>query len=353
MTKEDWLDFFEAINGRSATDEEIAAALAAGEFEETSAQPNVNFQQPFDPAADSAQSQTFAQATPEQAQMNFQQSTASSQPTQGQTVFGQQAPNQQATQAQFQQQGAPVQQPQFQQGQAGSGFQQQGIPGQQPQFNGPAVPKQPSAFTSAVKGFWDWLFNAWKKPATVFSDSASNGFISFGLHVFILTVFLFTLLYKTVSNYIGYASYGGYNTAGLGFSAFFFILLSAIILIFAYVLAGFTARKAIYRDADTTFINSFEKFGRLTALNLPIMLLGFLVSLVGLTGFGNFLLSISLAVYGLANIFITFPLDSKATWDKFYQYIVSFLINAVIVGIAFYIIVTILSNYIQGIFTSF
>ena len=33
MTKADWLDFFEAINGRSATEEEIAAALAAGEFQ--------------------------------------------------------------------------------------------------------------------------------------------------------------------------------------------------------------------------------------------------------------------------------------------------------------------------------
>ena len=34
MTKADWLEFFEAINGRSATEEEIAAALAAGEFQD-------------------------------------------------------------------------------------------------------------------------------------------------------------------------------------------------------------------------------------------------------------------------------------------------------------------------------
>lgn len=34
MTKADWLDFFEAINGRSATEEEIAVALAAGEFQD-------------------------------------------------------------------------------------------------------------------------------------------------------------------------------------------------------------------------------------------------------------------------------------------------------------------------------
>ena len=32
--KQIWLDFFEAINGRSATEEEIAAALAAGEFQD-------------------------------------------------------------------------------------------------------------------------------------------------------------------------------------------------------------------------------------------------------------------------------------------------------------------------------
>ena len=34
MTKADWLDFFEAIYGRSATEEEIAAALAAGELQD-------------------------------------------------------------------------------------------------------------------------------------------------------------------------------------------------------------------------------------------------------------------------------------------------------------------------------
>lgn len=36
MQKEDWLDYFEAINGRSATEEEIAQALAAGEFQVSS-----------------------------------------------------------------------------------------------------------------------------------------------------------------------------------------------------------------------------------------------------------------------------------------------------------------------------
>ena len=34
MIKQDWLDYFEAVNGRSATEEEIAQALAAGEFQD-------------------------------------------------------------------------------------------------------------------------------------------------------------------------------------------------------------------------------------------------------------------------------------------------------------------------------
>ena len=37
MIKQDWLDYFEAVNGRSATEAEIAQALAAGEFQEEEA----------------------------------------------------------------------------------------------------------------------------------------------------------------------------------------------------------------------------------------------------------------------------------------------------------------------------
>ena len=37
MIKQDWLDYFEAVNGRSATETEIAQALAAGEFQEEQA----------------------------------------------------------------------------------------------------------------------------------------------------------------------------------------------------------------------------------------------------------------------------------------------------------------------------
>ena len=100
MTKADWLDFFEAINGRSATEEEIAAALAAGEFQddapavetaptqEAPAQP-----QPTFASAQEAQPQpTFAGAQEAQPQPTF----ASAQDAPAQAPFA----NAQAAQAQ-------------------------------------------------------------------------------------------------------------------------------------------------------------------------------------------------------------------------------------------------------------
>ena len=67
MTKADWLDFFEAINGRSATEEEIAAALAAGEFQDDApAVETAPVQEvPVQPAFASAQETPAQEAQPQ------------------------------------------------------------------------------------------------------------------------------------------------------------------------------------------------------------------------------------------------------------------------------------------------
>jgi len=100
MSKEDWLEYFEAVNGRSATEEEIAQALAAGEFveaEQVSAE-----QAPSDasPASSSfEQPQQEAQTVETQGQpQNF------AQPQNFQQPFAQQyqeVPQQQANPNQF------------------------------------------------------------------------------------------------------------------------------------------------------------------------------------------------------------------------------------------------------------
>ena len=402
MTKADWLDFFEAINGRSATEEEIAAALAAGEFQddapavetaptqEAPAQPAfANVQET--PAQEAQPQPTFAGAQEAQPQPTFagaqeaqQQPTfASAQDAQPQAPFATaQAAQPQPTFAGVQ--AAPVQgvpnqavQPQagFANGQAG---QQAAFangqplqPGQNVQFiNGQAVvvPAQPSAFATTFKNYWTWLLNAWRRPADMTDYGKHNGWLNYiflslftGLAFFaILSAVARKLISPVVSTTNALSSmFGSYgtdsysssfssHTSSIGFGAFFASILAAFLFIFAFILAGFVTRKVIFRDPETTFLNSFDRFGRLTSLALPILLVTILFGAIGLVGFPLFLFYVVYFLFALANLFTIVPVTTAWKADKFYQMILAALLNGVILSILFAIVFTIMSSFTIG-----
>ena len=329
MTKADWLDFFEAINGRSATEEEIAAALAAGEFQDDA--PAVETapvqEAPAQPACASAQETpaqeaqpqpTFAGAQEAQPQPTF----AGAQEAQPQAPFS----NAQAAQAQptfagaqtAPVQGVPNQAAQPQAGFANAQAGQQAAfangqplqPGQNVQFiNGQAVvvPAQPSAFATTFKNYWTWLLNAWSRPADMTDYGKHNGWLNYIFLSLLTGLAFFAILSavarKVVSSIVSttnvlssmFGSYGtdaysspvSSHTSSIGFGAFFASILAAFLFIFAFILAGFVTRKAIFRDPETTFLNSFDRFGRLTSLALPILLVTILLGAIGLVAFGS------------------------------------------------------------------
>lgn len=99
MSKEDWLEYFEAVNGRSATEEEIAQALAAGEFVEAEQVSAEQASSEASPASSSfEQPQNFQQPFAQQASQQYQE-----------------VPQQQANPNQFANQGQAYQQQGFQQ----------------------------------------------------------------------------------------------------------------------------------------------------------------------------------------------------------------------------------------------
>ena len=407
MTKADWLDFFEAINGRSATEEEIAAALAAGEFQddapavetaptqEAPAQPAfANVQetpaqeaqpQPTFAGAQEAQPQpTFAGAQEAQPQPTFagaqeaqQQPTfASAQDAQPQAPFANaQAAQPQPTFAGAQAapvQGVPNQAAQPQAGQQAAFANGQPLqPGQNVQFiNGQAVvvPAQPSAFATTFKNYWTWLLNAWRRPADMTDYGKHNGWLNY-IFLSLFTGFasfaiLSAMARKLVSSVVSttnalsslFGSYGtdsysssiSSHTSSIGFGAFFASILAAFLFIFAFILAGFVTRKAIFRDPETTFLNSFDRFGRLTSLALPILLVTILFGAIGLVGFPSFLFNIVSVLFVLANIFTIVPVKTAWKADKFYQLILAALLNGVILVILFAIVFAIMSSFLIG-----
>ena len=345
MIKQDWLDYFEAVNGRSATEAEIAQALAAGEFQEEQAaqeasqfvgapvapeQANAGFAAA--PEAPAPEVPQFA-ATPEAPVQEAPQFVAAPEapvqeapqfaaaPKAPQFAAAPEAPVQEAPQFAAAPE-APVQEapqytaapeepvqeaPQFNAapeapafGAQPNSFQQ--APQQQPQpgFGQPAPGQgfqqapypgqpqpgqsyysQPSQFGIAVGGYWNWFLSALKRPSAEYNTKALNGILQYVLTAFVLTLATFF----TASGFTG-----GY---GMDFRAFMLTLISMFFTIYAFQVTGFFVRRVVLQDKEYSYGRSFEEFGRLSVYNLPLALLAFLTGLIKVYEF-----------YGLVNYLI-------------------------------------------------
>ena len=311
MSKQDWLDYFEAVNGRSASAEEIAQALAAGEFQEEVvvpetpqapefvAAPTAPVEEPVAapqapefvaaPVAPQAPEFVAAPAAPQapefvaapvapQAPEFVAAPAAPAAPT---------APAEEPVAAPVQEpapQAAPANGPAFQQAPqqacqqpTQAAYQQapyQGQPGQ-------PYPGQPSQFGVAVGGYWNWFLSALKRPTAVENPKALNGILQYVLTAFVLTLGTFF----TASGFTG-----GY---GMDFRAFMLTLISLFFSLYAFQVAGFFVRRVVLQDKEYSYGRSFEEFGRLSVYTLPLALLAFLVGLVKVYefyGFVNFLI---------------------------------------------------------------
>ena len=301
MSKQDWLDYFEAVNGRSASAEEIAQALAAGEFQEEVvvpetpqapefvAAPTAPVEEPV--AAPQAPEFVAAPAAPQAPDFVAAPTAPTEEPVAApqapEFVAAPTAPFEEPVAAPVQEpapQAAPTNGPVFQQAPqqayqqpTQAAYQQapyQGQPGQ-------PYPGQPSQFGVAVGGYWNWFLSALKRPTAVENPKALNGILQYVLTAFVLTLGTFF----TASGFTG-----GY---GMDFRAFMLTLISLFFSIYAFQVAGFFVRRVLLQDKEYSYGRSFEEFGRLSVYTLPLALLAFLVGLVKVYefyGFVNFLI---------------------------------------------------------------
>ena len=296
MSKQDWLDYFEAVNGRSASAEEIAQALAAGEFQEEVvvpetpqapefvAAPTAPVEEPVAapqapefvaaPAAPQAPEFVAAPAAP-QAPEFVAAPAAPTAPAEEPVVAPVQEPAPQA---------APANGPAFQQAPQQAYQQPTQAAYQQAPYQGqPGQPYsgQPSQFGVAVGGYWNWFLSALKRPTAVENSKALNGILQYVLTAFVLTLSTF---------FTASGATGGY---GMDFRAFMLTLISLFFSVYAFQVAGFFVRRVVLQDKEYSYGRSFEEFGRLSVYTLPLALLAFLVGLVKVYefyGFVNFLI---------------------------------------------------------------
>ena len=368
MIKQDWLDYFEAVNGRSATEEEIVQALAAGEFQEEqvaqeasqfvgapvapdqvnagfvaapAAPEEVTSQYVAAPEAPVQEAPQFAAAPEAPVQEAPQFTAAPEAPVQEapqytaapeapvqeapQYTAAPEAPVQEAPQfnaapeapvfgAQpngFQQ--APQQQPQpgFGQpapGQApGQGFQQAPYPGQpQPGQAYYAQPAQPNAFGQAMKGFWSWIVSALARPTVENQPKILNGILHYVLTAFILSLSLFFVA-------------SAFPYSQVGFTAYLLIVIVTFFTLYTIQLTGFLVRHLVLQDKEYTYKRSFDEFARLSIYALPASLIVLILSLVKYFEGFSFLLSLIFVLYFLGLLYTVYQGLNRTKFkaDKF------------------------------------
>ena len=366
MSKQDWLDYFEAVNGRSASAEEIAQALAAGEFQEEVvvpetpqapefvSAPTAPVEEPV--AAPQAPEFVAAPTAPVEEPVAAPQApefvaapTAPVEepvaaPQAPEFVAAPAAPTEEPVAAPVQEpapQVAPTNGPAFQQAPqqayqqpTQAAYQQapyQGQPGQ-------PYPAQPSQFGVAVGGYWNWFLSALKRPTAVENPKALNGILQYVLTAFVLTLGTF---------FTASGATGGY---GADFRAFLIILIMAFFNIYTFQVAGFFVRRVVLQDKEYSYGRSFEEFGRLSVYTLPISLFAFLVGLVKAYEFYGFLNFLIFFLYTVGTLYVVYQAlnNTKFKADKFILLVASIAILIVFAGLVVYLDRQILEQAIMG-----
>ena len=392
MSKQDWLDYFEAVNGRSASAEEIAQALAAGEFQEEVvvpetpqapefvAAPTAPVEEPV--AAPQAPEFVAAPAAPQdpefvatpaapaaptapteepvaapQAPEFVAAPTAPTEepvaaPQAPEFVAAPTAPAEEPVAAPVQEpapQAAPANGPAFQQAPqqayqqpTQAAYQQPGQAAyQQAPFQGQpgqAYPAQPSQFGVAVGGYWNWFLSALKRPTAVENPKALNGILQYVLTAFVLTLSTFF----TASGFTG-----GY---GMDFRAFMLTLISLFFSVYAFQVAGFFVRRVVLQDKEYSYGRSFEEFGRLSVYTLPLALLAFLVGLVKVYEFYGFVNFLIFFLFFVGTCYVVHQGLNKTSFkaDKFLLLVASSVVLLLIAIFVIYVNARILEQVAVG-----
>ena len=365
MSKQDWLDYFEAVNGRSASAEEIAQALAAGEFQEEVvvpetpqapefvAAPTAPVEEPV--SAPQAPEFVAAPAAPVEEPVSAPQApefvAAPTAPVEEPVAAPQApefvaapaaptAPTEEPVAAPVQEpapQAAPSNAPAFQQAYqqpTQAAYQQapyQGQPGQ-------PYPGQPSQFGVAVGGYWNWFLSALKRPTVVENPKALNGILQYVLTAFVLTLSTFF----TASGFTG-----GY---GMDFRAFMLTLISLFFSLYAFQVAGFFVRRVVLQDKEYSYGRSFEEFGRLSVYTLPLALLAFLVGLVKVYEFYGFVNFLIFFLFFVGTCYVVHQGLNKTSFkaDKFLLLVASSVVLLLIAIFVIYVNARILEQVAVG-----
>ncbi len=296
MDKQDWIEFFEAINSRTPTEEEIANALASGEFVDEQVEVVSDDNQPEANAIDEQKSDdlsaekaivTKAVATPVEERVKETEQNVSA-------VAVEPAEKVKETGT-----GAPVKNP--------------------------------------ISNYFTWLLDTLKHPTTK-SDGYEKSFswITMGLIAFFVAVtmtFILRETYSQVSTGYGFfpSSYASNNPFGLG--TFIALFVGFFILVIVIAFSTWVGLKVI--GDKTTFAGVVDKYA---SLYIPVVVLvagSSVLASIRLTVLGYVLLFLAMFILSVALFYIIFSAKNEREMDDFYAKLLALLVTGLISTVLF------------------
>ena len=381
MNREEWLEYFEAVNGRQATAEEEQAAISAGEFimDPADAKPkdSGSYQQPdlnqgFEQSQPLSHQPSFEQApffqqgpvqgaTNAYQQADFQQGQVTGGQAQAfdpnfayqQQAFAQQQAYQQQANAQQQQaayqqqafQQGPYQQANFQQGNPQAGFPYQQYPnGNQTPFN-----IDIEARKAQLNNYWNWLVDAWKAPSKEVKASNSYIAVTFALLAFLFGIaFLWTgASVATTLHNIFQSNYSPFFSApkvqsstvigNFTIKEYVSFMLVASVFLFGFILSTFIGRYLVYGESKFNLSYSFKWFNRRWSILIPVFLAVAVFSLIGFSNLASILLLMSIVYIFMVSVLSLLNPPTFRKLDAVYIYSIASVIVILVFVFTIYV----------------
>lgn len=321
MSREDWLDYFEAINGRTASEEEIAQALRNGEFQEDTVV-----------IADSDILDIVEEVEEPHVETKVQEPT--------------------------------VQQPIVVSKNKSNGQQEYTNTGQQQSFNTNPNPSFNQSQTTEqakviARGFWSWFIANLKAPSASVYSHKYNGYIAFVLISLFQSLALFMYARQAVGvgtnfiNGLSNAFRGNTYQNPVGFQVFFTIFIGILLFVFSFILSIFVTKKVLYKDDAVTFSKSFDLFGKFSSLTIIFAAVAAVGALLNIITLSALTLYISYILLFSVNCYIIIKSKNTSSMDSFYRSLLAGLLSGVIICIFIYIDFSLLKNYITNLIPSF
>ena len=129
----------------------------------------------------------------------------------------------------------------------------------------------------------------------------------------------------------------------VGFSSFFLIMIAVYLTLYVFQFGGFFVRRVVLQDQEFGYKQSFDLFARLSIYALPGSLLVLLMTLIRFYDGFSFIIFLLIALFGAGTSYITYEglNKTKLKMDKFFLLLASFTVY-----LAILILVIIIDRYL-------